>query len=163
MSEARPTAAEMTRDNPELSRRVQEQYALEEEDKQNAVSIAQRLMRRAHEQIINVSLEDGLDIEVYAPTDSEMIELVKLQSDIYRVGKSMQKQGVDFDSVGTSVDAIADGYDRLNKMLGKLCVDASLSYAFFASGQISAADKGAIIAGIMQTVNANREKVSRFR
>lgn len=120
-------------------------------------------MRRAHSNTITVFLDDGLEIEVYTPTDSDVIELLKLQTDIFRAGTSMLKQGVDLDSVGSSVDAVADGYDRLNKLLGKLCVDTSLSYEFFASGMISASDKGAIISGIMGAVNQKREMVANFR
>jgi hypothetical protein len=150
-------------DDPELSASFHQKIGEKQQVQMESLSIAQRLMRRAHTQIFTVTLDYGLDIQVYAPTDSEIIELVKLQTDIFRVGTSMQQSGIDIDTVGSSVDVIADGYDRLNRLLGKLCVDPSLSYEFFASGAISSSDKGAIISGIMSNVNNSRESVSRFR
>lgn len=150
-------------DNPEISSNFQSRMMNNARDQREFSNIAQRLMRRAHAEIIIVPLDGGLEIEVYVPTDSEVIELLKLQADIYRAGMSFQSGGQDIDTLGTEVDMVAEGYDRLNRLLGKICVDPSLSYEFFASGQISTRDKTAIITGVISNINEKREMVSRFR
>ena len=153
------TAAELTRDNPEISARANKNQIEQTE----VLSVAQRLMRRAHSSTFTVSLDDGLEIEVFVPTDSEVVELVKLQTDVYRVGMELQKTGVDIETVGDGIDIVSSGYERLSKLLGKLCVDPSLNAEFFASGCISAADKSQIIGGIIESVNKGRELSKKFR
>lgn len=153
------TAAELTKDNPEISARVKKNEIEQEE----VLSVAQRLMRRAHSSTFTVSLDDGLEVVVYVPTDSEIVELIKLQTDVYRVGVELQKTGVDIDTVGDGIDIVSDGYGRLSKLLGKLCVDPSLNAEFFASGCISASDKAQIIGGIIDSVNKGRELSKKFR
>jgi len=153
------TAAELTKDNPEISARVQEK-TIETAEMQ---TLAQRLMRRAHSDTFFVPLDDGLEIEVYIPTDSEVIELVKLQTDVYRVGKELQKSGTDLEAVVDGIDIVSDGYARLSILMGKLCVDPSLNAEFFASGCISAADKAQIIGGIIESVNKGRQLSKKFR
>jgi len=153
------TAAELTKDNPEISARVQEK-TIESSEMQ---TLAQRLMRRAHSDTFFVPLDDGLEIEVYIPTDSEVIELVKLQTDVYRVGKELQKSGTDLEAVVDGIDIVSDGYARLSILMGKLCVDPSLNAEFFASGCISAADKAQIIGGIIESVNKGRQLSKKFR
>lgn len=153
------TAAELTKDNPEISARVQEK-TIESSEMQ---TLAQRLMRRAHSDTFFVPLDEGLEIEVYIPTDSEVIELVKLQTDVYRVGKELQKSGTDLEAVVDGIDIVSDGYARLSILMGKLCVDPSLNAEFFASGCISAADKAQIIGGIIESVNKGRQLSKKFR
>ena len=153
------TAAELTKDNPEISARVQEK-TIETAEMQ---TLAQRLMRRAHSDTFFVPLDEGLEIEVYIPTDSEVIELVKLQTDVYRVGKELQKSGTDLEAVVDGIDIVSDGYARLSILMGKLCVDPSLNAEFFASGCISAADKAQIIGGIIESVNKGRQLSKKFR
>jgi len=153
------TAAELTKDNPEISARVQEK-TIESSEMQ---TLAQRLMRRAHSDTFFVPLDEGLEIEVYIPTDSEVIELVKLQADVFRVGTEMQAKGSDISAITTGVDVIADSYARLAVLLGKLCVDPSLDYEFFVSGCISASDKGEIIKSILEHVGKGRELAGKFR
>lgn len=152
-------AAELTKDNPEISARVQEK-TIETAEMQ---TLAQRLMRRAHSDTFFVPLDEGLEIEVYIPTDSEVIELVKLQTDVYRVGKELQKSGTDLEAVVDGIDIVSDGYARLSILMGKLCVDPSLNAEFFASGCISAADKAQIIGGIIESVNKGRQLSKKFR
>jgi len=153
------TAAELTKDNPEISARVQEK-TIESSEMQ---TLAQRLMRRAHSDTFFVPLDEGLEIEVYIPTDSEVIELVKLQTDVYRWGKELQNSGTDLEAVVDGIDIVSDGYARLSILMGKLCVDPSLNAEFFASGCISAADKAQIIGGIIESVNKGRQLSKKFR
>lgn len=154
------TAAELTKDNPELSKRARSNDIEQTE----VLSVAQRLMGRAHSSTFTVSIDDdGIEVEVYVPTDSEVVELVKLQTDVYRVGKELQKSGTDLDAVGDGIDIVSDGYARLSILMGKLCVDPSLNAEFFASGCISAADKAQIIGGIIDSVNKGRELSKKFR
>lgn len=152
-------ASELTRDNPELIKRTAEKRVEDLE----VLSVAQRLMRRAHSDTFFVPLDDGLEIEVYVPTDSEVIELVKLQADVFRVGTEMQAKGTDIASITSGFDVIADSYARLSILLGKLCVDPSLDCEFFVSGCISAADKGEIIKSILEHVGKGRELAGKFR
>ena len=153
------TAAELTKDNPELSKRARSNDIEQTE----VLSVAQRLMGRAHSSTFTVSIDDGIEVEVYVPTDSEVVELVKLQTDVYRVGKELQKSGTDLEAVGDGIDIVSDGYARLSILMGKLCVDPSLNAEFFASGCISAADKAQIIGGIIESVNKGRQLSKKFR
>ena len=157
------TAAERTVDNPLLSAAFHQRAAQEEHDRQEFSELALRLMGRAHQKTFPVSLDDGLEVEVYAPTDGEVLDLIKLQTDIYRVGVSMQGGKNEVEAVLSGVDAIAEGFSRVNRLLAKLTVDPSLNYEFFASGSISADDKAAIIGGILNRVKAGQEQIGRFR
>jgi dGTP triphosphohydrolase len=144
-------------DNPSISEKHQKTVKEEEKKKDEFSSLASRLMQRAHDITFTVPLDDGLEIEIYQPTDSELIDLIKLQADVYSLGKSA-KGKVSDDFVFDGVRLISDGYAKVATLLGKLCVDESLDEEFFRSGAISAKDKGAIITGIVKNATDTQKK-----
>jgi hypothetical protein len=146
--------------NPILDARVKDKAV------ENVVfqTTAQRLMRRAHTSSFEVTIDEDIIIQMHTPTDGEYMELIRLQNDILKTGMRLQKDGVsDIDQATGAIDEISSGWDRLHGLIAKLCIDPSLDFEFFQSGQISAADKTAIIKGIINQVQNNQDSTIKFR
>jgi len=151
-------------DNPSLDLAFKQKEIEKINERVEFQTTAERLMRRAHNQTFEVTIDDDIIIQMYSPTDGEYMELIRLQNDMLKTGTRLQKEGVkDIDDATGAIDEISLGWDRLHALLAKLCIDDSLNFEFFRSGQISAADKTAIIKGIINQVQKNQDTAVKFR
>lgn len=151
-------------ENQELDNRVIAKDIEKAKEQAEFQTVAQRLMMRAHTSSFEVPISDDIIIQMHTPTDGEYMELIRLQNDILKTGIKLQKDGIsDVNDATTAIDEISSGWDRLHKLIAKLCIDPSLDFEFFQSGHISASDKTAIIKGIINQVQNNQDSTIKFR
>lgn len=146
-------------EDPELSSKFHGRLLKAAEDQKEYASIAEYLMGRAHQETFFVEVGE-MDLEVRVATEGELLKLINLQASVVkkaRGGYADDEEALD------GIGFMADAYDQIYQMLGRLCVDEGLNYQFFASGQISSEDIGLIMGGILEHSGKKKEKISRFR
>lgn len=132
----------------ELTQRRDDHIAKEQADAAVAMSIADRLTRRAKAQTVDLSLSDDVGdfiITLRQPTRKEMDELQELQKDIQ--DKDMQ----------------LEANKTLCEMLDSLCIDDSLNYDFWMAGNYSVTDLIIIIQKLFELLVEQVKTAQSFR
>lgn len=138
----------MTKDDPAIDKRRKER--LEKQAAQNAkgMTVADRLTRRAKQQITKVTLSDDLGefiIELRQPTRKELDELLKFQREIQDPNKTEEAS------------------KELYGMLGKLCCDKSLDEQYWREGEYSLSDLMELINKLFEGFIERFKEVQSFR
>lgn len=132
----------------ELTKRRDDHIAKDQADAVVAMSIADRLTRRAKAQTVDLSLSDVVGdfiITLRQPTRKEMDELQELQKDIQ--DKNMQ----------------LEANRTLCEMLDSLCIDDSLNYDFWMAGNYSVTDLIIIIQKLFESLVEQVKTAQSFR
>jgi len=129
------TAAELTKDNPELDARMAQMQIQRAKDASDNASFASFLLGRLRDETFEVELVDGLSIVFREPTDNEYIDLLDAQAFGLGVAKKSQSYGTDeTPDIDVMVDVIKDAkvaLDGINKVMAELSVDPSLDVDFY--------------------------------
>lgn len=134
--------------DPELTERKEQRIVTEQVGAAVAMSVADRLTRRAKAQTVDLTLSDGVGdfiITMRQPTRREMDDLQKLQNDIQDVNTQ----------------------DEANKslcgMLDSLCIDDSLNYDFWMSGNYSMNDLITLVQKLFESLVKQVKSAQSFR
>lgn len=121
-------------------------------------------MQRAHQKTFFIEIDEGISIEMYVPSRGQYLELMTLQAGMLKKAIQLEKKGIkDFDAATHAIDEVVSGWNSLNVLISKLCIDPSLTPEFFNSGDISSEDFEKIINGILNKVQGDENKTITFR
>lgn len=139
------------KDDPAIKKRRQQRQKKTAAENTAALSIADRLTRRAHAQIVELPYEDEdgkFSIEIRTPTRKELDNLLKLQKDLQNTKDPglQEKSG-----------------EELYQLLGELCQDPSLGYPFWKEGNYSMEDFIEIFTKLFQGYVDQIQEVQSFR
>ena len=132
----------------ELTGRKEQRIVTEQADAAVAMSVADRLTRRAKVQTVQISLEDDLGefiIEMQQPMRREMDELQKLQTQIQNEKTQVKAN------------------KSLCQILGKLSIDDSLDYEFWMTGAYNMNDLISIIQKLFESLVEQVKAAQSFR
>ena len=132
----------------ELTGRKEQRIVTEQADAAVAMSVADRLTRRAKVQTVQISLEDDLGefiIEMQQPMRREMDELQELQTQIQNENSQVKAN------------------ESLCLILGKLSIDDSLDYDFWLAGNYNMNDLISIIQKLFESLVEQVKAAQSFR
>ena len=132
----------------ELNKRRAENIATKQSDAAEAMTVADRLTRRAKAQTVELTLSDdegNIIIAMRQPTRREMDDLQKLQ-------KELQDEKTQ-----------DNANKRLCKMLDSLCIDDSLDYDFWMAGNYGMDDLIAIVQKLFESLVEQVRSAQSFR
>ena len=119
------------------------------------MTVAQRLLRAAALRTTTIripdSTEEGIGIEVYVPTRTDLDTILKLTADIQKAarrGDGAQERQLT---------------DDLYQMFAGLCVDPSLDIEFWRAGNYNMGEFLALQDGLFETTLTLRDEARRFR
>lgn len=141
-------------DNPDISRRMQKRIQELKQKPKGELTVAERLMLRAHNQRMTISLPDGddtIEVQFRVPLACEFDEIIRLQALIVNGTKS------------GNVTMVESNSDRLFEMMADLAVDESMDKEFFRSGCILMSDLVQFIKEIMTSEQEKIQEVKSFR
>lgn len=142
-------------DDPEIAARMKAHREAQRKASTEGMTVAQRLMRAAALRTTTIRVPDGTDegigIEVYVPTRTDLDTILKLGADIQKAarrGDGAQERQLT---------------DDLYQVFAGLCVDPSLDIEFWRAGNYSMGEFLAIQDGLFETSLTLRDEARRFR
>jgi hypothetical protein len=142
-------------DDPEIAARMKAHREAQRKASTEGMTVAQRLLRAAALRTTTIripdSTEEGIGIEVYVPTRTDLDTILKLTADIQKAarrGDGAQERQLT---------------DDLYQMFAGLCVDPSLDIEFWRAGNYSMGEFLALQDGLFETALTLRDEARRFR
>lgn len=135
-------------DDVKITERKKERLAKQAVENASAMTIADRLTRRAMQQLTRIVLCDDLGefvIDLRQPTRKELDELLKFQKDVQNPAKE------------------AEASAKLYEILGCLCIDKSLNVEYWVRGDYSLSDLMDIINKLFSGFVERFQEVQKFR